>query len=172
MNNNKFYLVFLVFFLSINSPVFSQNSNNEDYPLINITAGKIAAFNPEDRSNIFGFEYRSKNFSKWKLHPTIGYLRNSHCIQFLHIDLKHDWHLKKNFIFTMGLGAGVFDSNEAIDLGNPIEFKSSFELAYRFKNGLRLGVEAYHVSNSKLSNKNPGTESVVLSFSVPLKAIF
>jgi hypothetical protein len=72
----------------------------------------------------------------------------------------------------MGLGVGVFDSNETIDLGNPIEFKSSFELAYRFKKGLRIGVEAYHVSNCKLSNKNPRTESAVLPFFVPLKAIF
>ncbi len=172
MNNNKNYLVFLVSLLSINFQALSQSVSHKDYPLINITAGKIASFNPDKRSNIFGFEYRHNKISKWNLIPTVGYLRNSHCLQYLHADLKHDWLLKKNFIFTMGLGVGVFDSNENIDLGNPIEFKSSFELTYRFKNSLRLGIESYHISNSKLSNINPGTESIVLSFFLPLNTIF
>jgi hypothetical protein len=172
MKNNKFYLICVVFFLSINFQVCSQNSYDDDFPLITITAGKIAAFNPGKRSNIFGIEYRGKNFSKWNLIPTVGYLRNSHYIQFLHLDLKHDWQLNKKIVFTLGLGTGVFDSNDNIDLGNPIEFKSSFELTYRFKKGIRLGIEAYHISNSKLSNINPGTESIVLSFSLPLGSVF
>jgi len=55
-----------------------------------------------------------------------------------------------------------------LELGHPIEFKSTLELAYEFENRWRLGLAIYHLSNSRLSSTNPGTETLVATLSVPI----
>lgn len=151
--------------LIITTTLLAQES---DYPMIGITAGKVGAFTPDRRSDRYGLEYRAKPFSKWKLIPAFGIAWNTRNSKYVYSELKHDWRLKHNLVFTTSLGVGLFDSTNNLDLGHPVEFRTGFELTYRFKNDYRLGVVAYHLSNSRLSHKNPGTEVVALSFLIPL----
>jgi hypothetical protein len=153
----------LICFLTI--PSFAQDS---DYPMISITAGKVGAFTPDRRSDRYGIEYRGMPFSKWKLIPTVGVAWSTKESKFIYSELKHDWSLKHHLTFTTSLGVGIFDNNKNLDLGYPVEFRTGFELSYRFDKGYRVGVAAFHLSNSRLSQKNPGTEAIVLSLLIPL----
>ena len=54
------------------------------------------------------------------------------------------------------------------DLGGGLEFRSGVELAYRFENNMRFGIAFSHISNAGLGDINPGTESLVLTWAVPL----
>jgi len=45
------------------------------------------------------------------------------------------------------------------------------EVAYRFDDRSRLGLSISHYSNAGLGDDNPGTESLMLNYSVPLKKI-
>ena len=63
---------------------------------------------------------------------------------------------------------GGYRRGTAKDLGSVIEFRSGIEIAYRFGNAARLGVAISHISNASISDNNPGTESIVLSYSIPL----
>ncbi|MBT5810587.1 MAG: acyloxyacyl hydrolase, partial [Rhodospirillaceae bacterium] len=58
------------------------------------------------------------------------------------------------------------------DLGNTVEFRSGVELAYRLDDRARLGVAFHHISNASLSDNNPGTETLTLTFSLPLDNLF
>ena len=39
---------------------------------------------------------------------------------------------------------------------------------YRFKNNARLGVGIFHISNADSGKKNPGSETLVLKYQIPM----
>ena len=66
--------------------------------------------------------------------------------------------------FSPGWAAGLFHRSPDFDLGGPLEFRTSLELAYRLHGGSRLGLCLYHLSNAGLFTKNPGSESLVITY--------
>ena len=77
-----------------------------------------------------------------------------------------DW-VYRDFIITPSFAAGLYVNGDGKDLGHAIEFRSALEVAYEFKNLHRLGLMFYHLSNASLSDNNPGTEVLSLSYSIP-----
>jgi len=69
----------------------------------------------------------------------------------------------------LAVGAWRRGSTETRELGGPIEFKSGGEFAYRFDNDARLGLLFDHISNAGIYKKNPGVESALLVYSIPLR---
>jgi hypothetical protein len=55
-------------------------------------------------------------------------------------------------------GAGFYSSQESIELGHQLEFRTAVELNYTFHNKTALGIHFGHISNGGLSKKNPGSE--------------
>jgi len=86
---------------------------------------------------------------------------------YLGIGILLDIKLNDYWIFTPIFGAGYYDKNNGIDLGSFLEFRSSFEIARPFKNESRLGLGVGHYSNANLGYKNPGSESLKLTYSIP-----
>jgi hypothetical protein len=72
-------------------------------------------------------------------------------------------------VATPGFAAGLFHRGGGQNLGGPVEFRSSIELAYRFGDGSRLGLNLSHLSNGGFYDRNPGTESLVLVWSAAFK---
>ena len=78
--------------------------------------------------------------------------------------------LGKRWVATPGFAAGIFHRGRGgQDLGGSLEFRSSIELAYRFRDGSRLGLSLSHLSNGGFYDRNPGTESLVLVWSAGFK---
>jgi hypothetical protein len=67
--------------------------------------------------------------------------------------------------FSPGWAVGLYHRSEDFDLGGPLEFRTSLDLSYRLANGARLGVCLYHLSNAGFFTRNPGSESLVLTYS-------
>ena len=59
-------------------------------------------------------------------------------------------------------GASIFEEGDGKDLGGTVEFRSGFEISYRFDSGSRFGVYFYHLSNARIYDDNPGSNSVGL----------
>ena len=72
------------------------------------------------------------------------------------------------FVAQLGFAPTIYYRGTGVDLGFPLEFRSSVELAYRFDDRSRLGAQIYHLSNASLGWQNPGTEVLMLSYSVPI----
>jgi hypothetical protein len=51
------------------------------------------------------------------------------------------------------------------DLGGPVEFRTGFELSVRLGERSRLGLTLSHLSNGGVFDFNPGSESLVLTWS-------
>ena len=63
---------------------------------------------------------------------------------------------------------GVYHRGDGKSLGGTIEFRSAGELAYRFDDRSRIGLELSHRSNAGIYEKNPGEESLMLFYHLPL----
>ena len=140
----------------------------EDVALINLSVGHIGVFDSLDEPERYGFEYRGKRFSKFDLVPAFGYIWTENDADYYYTEIKRDFALNERWVMTSSLGVGLFHQSEEIDLGHSVEFRSGIEFARVFKNNYRLGAAFYHLSNSRLSADNPGTESLVISFSIPV----
>ena len=80
----------------------------------------------------------------------------------LNIEIGRGW------VLTPSFGGGYYNSSSGIDLGFDAEFRSGVELSKRLPNGHRFGLNFAHLSNGSLSDKNPGTESLGIVYSIPL----
>lgn len=62
-----------------------------------------------------------------------------------------------------------YEKGDGKDLGQTLEFRSGLELHYAFRNRNSLGVNFYHMSNAGLSEVNPGENSLLVVWSIPLE---
>lgn len=163
-----FYLVTTIILFSNISPCFSKALDNKGMvPLLSLGAGSYNV-QRDKRTAQFQMEYRfAVDFLLAR--PIIGAFITSKSAFYLYAGIGWDLHLSRFLVLTPSFSPGVYFQGNDKNLGYPLEFRTCLELAYKFKNKARLGVEFYHLSNASLSNRNPGEESLVLFYSIPLK---
>ena len=74
--------------------------------------------------------------------------------------------LDENWAFTPGFAVSLYEEGDGKDLGGLVEFRSSFEISVKTGKRSRLGFSFYHLSNAGIYDKNPGSNSAVLVWSV------
>ena len=79
---------------------------------------------------------------------------------FAYAGFRTDLDLTRRWRLTPGFAVGAYDRNGDIDLGGPIEFRSSLDVSSAVRNGMRIGVTLYHVSNARLYDRNPGINAL------------
>ncbi len=100
--------------------------------------------------------------------PLVGALITLRGTTYFYLGLNFDLLFFDHLLFAPGFAAGYFSKGEGRNLGYPIEFRSGVELAWQFSDLSRLGVHFYHLSNASLGKRNPGEESFVLFYDIPL----
>ena len=124
-----------------------------DEPIINIGPKEDNFFYLKP---FFGFEYTSDSASYFLtgiyLEDNLGELFEGK---------------KSKFFFTPSFGAGIYDDGSGKNLGNDLQFRTSFEISYELKNKNRIGISFSHISNANLGDKNPGAEILSFSYHVP-----
>lgn len=153
------------------------DTKGQNEPYIVPYAGVYNVFSDNDQSDRkrtgdIGAEFR---FSAWNygFRPVIGGLVNFKGDAYGYGGFVVDVPLYKDRVwFIPGAAVGAFAHNNGRDLGGAIEFRTSAELAYRFDNNQRLGVAIFHLSNAGIYDRNPGTESITVNYSIPLSQIW
>ena len=72
-----------------------------------------------------------------------------------------------NLLVTPSFGFGIYDNGDGKNLGNEIQFRTTIEFSYEFKNKNRIGLSFGHISNAGLGDDNPGVEILSLSYQIP-----
>jgi len=159
------FLPFFALFLSI----FVVTDARADESIA-LGVGYYNVFDSEDTATWLAAEYRAPYI--WnKLQPIIGIAGNTEGAFYGHAGFMYDWNVVGNFYLIPSLAAGLYAEGDSKDLGGAIEFRSSIEGAYRFDNGMRIGVALQHLSNAHIYEKNPGTEILMLNYSVPMATL-
>jgi hypothetical protein len=100
--------------------------------------------------------------------PTAGVMVRAQGSLYAYGGIRADIPWGERWTFSPGWAAGLYNRTPDFDLGGPLEFRTSLELAYRLPNGSRVGVCFYHLSNGGLFTRNPGSESLVMTYSAGL----
>lgn len=104
---------------------------------------------------------------KWhSLGPFFGIVRNSNSGTFGYAGLYSDLRIGKHWLLTPAAGIGTYQRGNGQDLGGAFQFHLGLDVAYRFRKGSRVGLKIAHISNSDLQGKNPGSESLLLTYTM------
>lgn len=87
---------------------------------------------------------------------------------YLYAGLNFDLLIQERLVLSPGFAAGYYWQGGGKDLGFPLEFRTGVELSYVFADQYRLGVHFYHLSNASLGRRNPGEESFVFFYDIPI----
>lgn len=159
------------------------------YCLLLAAAALHAAHPPDFLSFAIGaFDfYRKKNRSfecdiEYKFHlqclkspnrylqfrPLVGVMATAKGSFYAYLGINFDLLFGEHILFAPGFAGGYYAAGNGKNLGYPIEFRSGVELAWQFSDWHRLGIHFYHLSNASLGRRNPGEESLVLYYDIPL----
>lgn len=120
----------------------------------------------DNTSAAFQLEYASEK-RLWIFHPIAGVMLNSDVGGDAYAGVAVDLFFGNRFVVTPSFAPGFYWRGSGKNLGSPIEFRSSIAAAYRFDDRSRLGLEFYHLSNAGIDDHNPGTEVLLLKYSLP-----
>lgn len=79
-----------------------------------------------------------------------------------------DLYFGRRWVLTPSFAAGAYDKGDGKDLGGTLQFRSAIELTYRMDERGRIGLAFDHISNAGIYSRNPGTESLVFIYALPL----
>ena len=161
----KIALIFCFFyFLFFNQLSLAAERNDKN--LLTFGVG-IWDWNDEKTAGLFNVEYRyGKRFGPFK--PMIGGLINTDHGFHIYAGIRMDLYLTNKIVITPSFAPGFYERGDGKDLGHIVEFRSGLDLAYRRKNGARIAAEVHHLSNASLDENNPGTETFLFTYSIPL----
>ena len=115
-----------------------------------------------------GLEYRFSSRA-WGLVPAVGGAATDDGALWAYAGLRRPFRVVPGWRLTPGFAVSIYqEGSTGKDLGGPLEFRSSLELARRFAGGSSLGLAFYHLSNAGIYDDNPGSNSVILTFAFPL----
>ena len=133
-------------------------------------AGWFDIIKMRDNAAILNLEYRSDK-KLWYFKPMFGMWATSEGGFYGYAGIRMDVYFGNRFVFTPSFAPGFYHDGNGKDLGLEIEFRSSVEVAYRFDDYSRLSLGLAHLSNASLGDKNPGVETLTLTYSVPFSKL-
>lgn len=131
----------------------------------------LGTFDFSDNSTgVVSVEYQHDKPLFWELKPMGGLLGTFDGALYVYGGVAVDIFFGRRLVLTPSFAPGLYFHGGGKDLGHVIEFRSSIALAYRFDNRARLGLDLFHMSNAGLDQRNPGANTLMLTYSLPLGA--
>jgi lipid A 3-O-deacylase len=138
--------------------------------VIAVSAGQFNALNQEATYET-GWEacFAPRRF-RWlprfvpDISPAVGGMATSRGTLYVYGGFRLDLPLGKAWRVGLQEAAGLYYHDFGRNLGGSLEFRSGFELSRRIGWRSRVGLLVYHLSNAGFYGRNPGTESLVLTF--------
>lgn len=147
------------------------DGNGDDPDFLTLGAGRFDFFRSRVPAGEIRLDYRFHN--KWwifKPFLTGAYVTNNST--FIGAGVLIDVYLGRRLVLTPQFSPIWWrGKSDKLDLGYPLEFRSRMELSYRFDDRSRLGISIDHTSNAGLGDGNPGVESIMLNYSMPISRI-
>ncbi len=114
-----------------------------------------------------GLEYRldsrpwkPREGRRFSLIPVLGITGSSRAALFGYAGFRSDFNVTQKWRLTPGFAVGFYDRNGDINLGGPVEFRSSLDISRAVSDRMRIGVALFHISNARLYDRNPGINAL------------
>lgn len=126
----------------------------------------------EEPSMEIGGEYRfaAMNFG---IRPTLGVYVTTDGAAYGYGGINWEVPMIDNELYLIpNFMVGAYGEGSGKDLGGAIQFRSGIEIAYQMPNQHRLGLAINHISNASIYDKNPGAETLLINYSIPVGQLF
>lgn len=100
----------------------------------------------------------------WILKPVGGVIADAYGDIYLYAGITIPFNLAKFLELGVSFTPGLYYKGQGVDLGFPLEFRSSLNLSYVFPGKSAIGIEFSHISNAGLGYQNPGIETLTLYY--------
>jgi len=160
-------LIFLALFIPLSS-VGQHDTVPKEPHMISFSLGIYNISRPAYYHGLYEVEF----YPRWKIwffYPFAGAFINTYAKGFIFAGITVPIRPARHFLFRISFAPGFYTvSDENKDLGYPLEFRTSIKFAWIFRNQSRLGIEGAHLSKPGLHAPNPGCETLVISYEIPL----
>lgn len=150
--------------LALTSLATTAQAGDPSY--LTISAGSWETLRDKYREPELDIAYRSST-QLWIFKPHAGVVVSKDGDFYGYGGFLVDVYFGPHVVLSPNTAVGVWGGG-GFDLGSRVEFRSGADLAWRFDNASRLGVGFYHISNAGLTRRNPGDESLLMTYSYPL----
>ena len=138
---------------------------------LNVYTGMFDFSDNGKRSTLIGIQHQNENLRRnsfiGNLSPITGAMLTADNSSYFYTGVQAEYTLGV-LNLTPSFAPGLYERGDGKELGHIVEFRSGLDLAYRRENGSRIGVEVHHLSNASLDENNPGTETFLFTYSIPL----
>jgi lipid A 3-O-deacylase len=104
----------------------------------------------------------------WIISPFVGADVTTEGATYAYFGFGFDINFSPNWVLTPNAAAGVFQRGNGTKLGSWWEYRTGAEFDYKFDDQSRLGLAIHHVSNDGLTRVNPGEQSALIVYQIPL----
>jgi len=104
-----------------------------------------------------------KQSELYDFNPTFLMIRVEEGHSYLALGLNKTLSINEDFNWGFGSHIGLLDTSE--ELGHKVEFYSKIFVEYQLSHHSAIALETGHISNAGFGDINPGSESLVLSYS-------
>lgn len=121
-----------------------------------------------DEALEFGLQYRF-NPMQYGLRPMVGAMVTTESSLYGYGGVAWELQLIESRLYlTPSFAAGLYSEGDGKDLGGALEFRSGIMLEYQMPDASRFGIELNHLSNASIYRDNPGVETLLVNYSVPV----
>lgn len=146
----------------------TRTAKADDPGLLALGAGAYDFLGGGDKpAGLFRAEYRFAQ-GLFFIKPLLGASVTTSGSVYGYGGLRADIILAEHYVIMPFGTVGFWSRGDSRDLGDHLEFSEGGEFAYRFDGGSRLGVSLDHMSNAGIARRNPGEESILAVYSIPL----
>jgi hypothetical protein len=103
----------------------------------------------------------------WLIRPHINVLATDNGAYFISVGAIKEFYLNETWRWGISFSAGGFHEDskkEENDLDYDVEFYSTLSLTYQIEKSQALRAELGHISNAGFGSRNPGSESLLVSY--------
>lgn len=173
MKFNKVVHSALVAVLALGTYFNGTAALGDDPAFVSFGAGYFDWNRQRDEGAEFRVEYRHDQKYLGFIKPFVAASLTTTGSGFVGAGILADIYLGRRFVATPSIAPHYYvQGGSKLDLGYPLEFRSQFELAYRMDDRSRIGVAISHYSNNGYGDRNPGTETATLYYSMPIDSLF
>lgn len=139
----------------------------DDPDFLSFGGGWFDIVNRDDDAGEARVEYRS-DYRFWLLKPFGGVMVNTDGGVHAYAGILSDFYFGRRIVISPSVAPGYYHKGDGKDLGHELEIRSQLEVAYRLDDRSRVGVAFSHMSNAGLGDRNPGSESLTVYYSIPV----
>ena len=147
--------------------MISQHNDPYEFNTVRYGLGITNASKKKKYGFIYGEHHWQSLYIMQYFMPFSGIAIDTAQNLFFYTGLKAQARYNQQFIAGLSFAPTLYKRGHKKDLGNTVQFRSALEFSYQFENKTQIGLELLHFSNGGLSNLNPGSEALSLTYTIP-----